>query len=379
MRLGKWLLMLVVLIICMMAGIYFGRTINSKETSQTSPELQLVLTGPTGSSPSALQAMCRSWTWERLAPSKSGVSTSPRAAMVPSGPIPIIEWSMGATVGDLVPDVTGHGFDARIHGQPGLKPTWDGRMALEFDGQGNNDFWHDHSLNCGLSVEKRLDRAFTELSVEAWIRKTPGNWMPIIYRDKWDESYGFGLYTEWSSGKAVFGHYDNSGHKSGVQSDRVVQDGQWHHLVGTMQAAGDGCRYCIYVDGNLDSEQTGSWGVTAAPPEGGILMIAYPNASGADQPYQGGLGGIAIFDVALAAAQVKARFEAQRAGGTREMTPMALGALSLACFSFTNCCSEPPLLRPTIADRKPAPRSGKISIFSPQAASSSKIPPGPRF
>jgi len=44
----------------------------------------------------------------------------------------------------------------------------------------------------------------------------------------------------------------------------------------------------------------------------GILKIAYPNASGADSPFQGALDGIAIYDVALTPAQVKARFEATR-------------------------------------------------------------------
>ena len=41
-------------------------------------------------------------------------------------------------------------------------------------------------------------------------------------------------------------------------------------------------------------------------------MIGYPNSTGADQPYHGSLGDIAVFDVALTPAQVKARFEAQR-------------------------------------------------------------------
>ena len=77
-------------------------------------------------------------------------------------------------------------------------------------------------------------------------------------------------------------------------------------------AAGQGYLYRIYVDGQLDAEQTGTWGVEEAPPEGGILKIAYPNASGAEKPYQGALGNIAIFDVALTPAQVKARFEASR-------------------------------------------------------------------
>ena len=124
MLLGKWLLKLVVFIICMIAGICFGRTINSTETSGTLPDVQLVMTGPAGSSPSALAGEVPNMDLPKAGVSGSDVSTSPGVASAPAGPVPIIEWSIGATVGDLVPDITGHGCDARIHGQPRLNPTW---------------------------------------------------------------------------------------------------------------------------------------------------------------------------------------------------------------------------------------------------------------
>jgi hypothetical protein len=44
----------------------------------------------------------------------------------------------------------------------------------------------------------------------------------------------------------------------------------------------------------------------------GILKIAYPNSGGANNGFQGALDGIAIYDVALTPAQVKARFESTR-------------------------------------------------------------------
>jgi Concanavalin A-like lectin/glucanases superfamily len=91
--------------------------------------------------------------------------------------------------------------------------------------------------------------------------------MPIVFRHKWDEKSGFGLYTEWSAGKAVFGHYDSIGHKNGVQSEPVVQDGQWHHLAGTLQpAVGGGYLYRIYLHGSLDAEQIGFGALTKRPP-----------------------------------------------------------------------------------------------------------------
>ena len=224
-------------------------------------------------------------------------------------PKPIAAWSFAQTVGNFVPDSSCHGFDATIYGAPVLEPTWGKNVALVFDGSGDNSFWYGGAQNCGLGVSKPLTQAFTQLSVEAWVRKDPAWWMPIVYRDLWDNASGFGLYMEWTSGKAVFGHYDSIGHHSQVQSETVVQDGTWHHVVGTMEpAVGGGYLYRIYVDGNLDTEQVGLWAVDEAPAGSGILKIAYPNASGADNALNGAVDGIAIYDVSLTAAQVKARF-----------------------------------------------------------------------
>jgi hypothetical protein len=226
---------------------------------------------------------------------------------------PIASWSFASADGNFVPDESGHGYDAMIYGQPTLVPRWRRYVALSFDGSGDNSFWQGGAQNCGLGVSKALNQAFKTLTVEAWVRKDPAGWMPIVYRDKWDDPSGFGLYMEWSAGKAFFGHYDAIGHRSVVESETVVQDGEWHHVVGTMESAGDcGYIYRIYVDGKLDADQVGSWAVEQAPAGAGILKIAYPNSSGADNPLKGAVDGIAIYDVALTAAQVKARFDETR-------------------------------------------------------------------
>jgi hypothetical protein len=223
---------------------------------------------------------------------------------------PIAAWSFAQADGNFVPDACSNGYDATIYGQPAPEPRWGKYVALAFDGSGDNSFWQGNVQNCGLGVSQPMTQSFTQLSIEVWVRKNPGWWMPIIYRDLWDSPSGFGLYTEWSSGKIVFGHYGDGQ----VQSETVVQDGQWHHVVGTMEPAGDGCGYIyrMYIDGQLDAAQVGSRAVEEAPAGSGILKIAYPNASGADNAFQGALDGIAIYDVALTSAQVKSRFESTR-------------------------------------------------------------------
>jgi hypothetical protein len=226
---------------------------------------------------------------------------------------PCIEWAVDQATEEAVPDASGQGFEARLEGKVRVVANGEGHKALCFDGTGDNEYWRTQKQNCGLSIAKRMDRGFKELSVEAWVRKEAAGWMPVVYRGSWDETWGFGLYMEWSSGKAVFGHYDHTGHKSGVQSESVVQDGKWHHVVGVMEPKDEGSYvYRIFVDGKLDAEQIGTWGVAEAPADSGILMIAYPNSSGSDNPYKGEIGGVAIFDVALTPATVKARYEAQR-------------------------------------------------------------------
>jgi hypothetical protein len=228
-------------------------------------------------------------------------------------PKPIVSWSFSQADGNFVPDASGHGYDATIYGQPVLEPRGRKSFALVFDGSGDNSFWHGGAQNCGLAISKPLTQPFTRLSVEAWVRKDPAGWMPIVYRDLWDNSSGFGLYMEWTSGKAFFGHYDSIGHRSVVESETVVQDGQWHHVVGTLEPViGGGYLYRIYVDGKLDADQVGSWAVEEAQEGAGILKIAYPNSSGGDNPLKGAVDNIAIYDVALTPAQVKARFEATR-------------------------------------------------------------------
>ncbi len=229
-------------------------------------------------------------------------------------PKPIASWTFDNVDGDLVVDDSGMGYNARMHGGARLVSRPGGGQAIEFDGTGDNCAWQGEAQVSGLSIQKRLTREFKEISVEAWIRKAPAWWMSVVYRDKWDETSGFGLCAEWSAGKIAFGHYDHSGHKSYVQSETTVQDDTWHHVIGTMQPGREkGYLYKIYVDGKLDAEQTGEWGITESPEGKGILKIAYPNYSGYERPFKGAIDGVAIYDVALTPAQVSARFEATRA------------------------------------------------------------------
>ncbi len=222
-------------------------------------------------------------------------------------PQPIAAWSFEKIHQDVVPDVSGNGFDAVLHGGTTVTTGPLGGQALEFDGTGNYQAWWGQPQLNGLSIEKRLTDSFQEISIEAWICKQPGPWMSICYRDMWNDLSGFGLVADWEKGKIFFGHYDPYQHSYAV-SETTVQDGTWHHIVGTMQPTEGGYLYQMYVDGKLDGQQVGAMGITATGENGGVLKIAYPNASGADNPYRGALDGIAIYGQALTPEQVAHRY-----------------------------------------------------------------------
>ncbi len=221
---------------------------------------------------------------------------------------PIAAWSFDQIDGNSIPDVTGNGFDAVRHEGVTLTTGPQGGQALAFDGAGDNQAWFGNPQVNGLSIAQRLAGSFQEISLEAWICKEPGGWMSIVYRDFWDDPTGFGLVAEWSAGKIMFGHYDPE-FGSYVISKTTVQDGSWHHVVGTMHPVKEGFLYRIYVDGTLDAEQVGQWRIEAAAENEGILKIAYPNRSAADHPYCGTLDGIAIYDKALPPGQVNSRYQ----------------------------------------------------------------------
>ena len=157
MRLKRWVMMLAVIGVCAVAGVYFGRAITSKQSPALPPDLQATFSKPTETStpvpsPEAPKEV------PKVDLPKVADAVSVNADVSRANPgvlnesVPLIEWAIGRTQGDLVPDVTGHGHDARIHGQPLLAPNWGGRLALEFDGQGTNDFWRDHSEFVNFSI-----------------------------------------------------------------------------------------------------------------------------------------------------------------------------------------------------------------------------------
>jgi hypothetical protein len=121
-----------------------------------------------------------------------------------------------------------------------------------------------------------------------------------------------------NNGSVAFGHYGSNG----VQSKAVVQDDQWHHVVGTMAPSGSDYTYSIYVDGKLDITATSSWGLTATS-SGWAIGARYDDGTSrydgvvrndGTYPYQGLIGDVRIYDHALSATEIQAIYEEQSNG-----------------------------------------------------------------
>jgi len=168
-------------------------------------------------------------------------------------------------------------------------------------------------------VEPVREQAWNELSVEAWIRttSTAGGWVVGFgssatptsnssYRDRQ-------LYVD-SAGRVQFGA--SPGQSRTVRSPRAVNDGAWHHLVGTMGT--EGMR--LYVDGELvasrDDNATGR-NVSGFWRIGGDNLSGWPNQPSSNT-FVGSIDEVAVYPSVLSAQTVASH---HALGTTGELPP----------------------------------------------------------
>ena len=105
-----------------------------------------------------------------------------------------------------------------------------------------------------------------------------------------------------NAGTVVFGVYPGSTPQTVTSSTRV-NDGQWHHVVGTLSAAG----LRVYVDGNLEGSDAA---VTSAQPNTGYWRVGFDKLGGTwpQQPTTlrlvGSIDHVAVYSTALDATAV---------------------------------------------------------------------------
>ncbi|MHC4560190.1 MAG: LamG domain-containing protein, partial [Planctomycetota bacterium] len=152
-------------------------------------------------------------------------------------------WKLDAGVGSVAPDWSGHGNHGEIIEPQWLTPGWIGESALNF-GSGRYVAIRNLVLN---------DPNGTEVTVSAWIRTSDTAMQTIASFDRseyWRLEAGDSQYA--GPGKVGWEVSTSTGVVD-LASQKLVDDGQWHHVAGVF----DNGLMTIYIDGAPDVSATG--------------------------------------------------------------------------------------------------------------------------
>ncbi len=159
-------------------------------------------------------------------------------------------WSFDDGRGTIATDFSGNGHTGTLVGSP--VPSWtSGKRgkALRFDGySGSNDYVTMGDINATDGL--------TTLSIAHWIKSASvgansgGSDYPTTVTNSScsagaDGSYGFHIESSGGSASPVWFNVDTSNGGNTVSSATNVDDGNWHHVVGTY----DGSDIRLWIDG----------------------------------------------------------------------------------------------------------------------------------
>ncbi len=235
-----------------------------------------------------------------------GSAGSPYAeAVLADGPTSY--WRLGdATGAAMLEDIAG-GDDLQPNGgQPGagLSQSPDGALTGDADTASTFD-----GVNSGYAAGLYPQRGPNTVTVEAWVKTTSTSGGRIVgyseRREGTSARHDRQLYLD-NGGRVLFGVH--SGGVRTIISPNAVNDGQWHHVAGTLGPAG----MRLFVDGKAVASRgdtvtprnfSGYWRV------GGDTLSGWTNA-----PTSGFLSGkideVAVYPKVLTPSQVDAHFRA---------------------------------------------------------------------
>ena len=218
---------------------------------------------------------------------------------------PAVYWPMHETSGTVIKDASQIHFDGTVIGGVtlGQESGFDAGLIPTFNGTTG---WVQ--FPAGLAV----GGAF---SVEAWVKTATNHGSGAGLLTKYDgpstSGYGLGLngthaqfFCFTAAGASIFN----------LTGAAVINDGAWHHIVGVY----DLVNARIYVDGNQDAIV----GATTVPNSsaGTAALACYATTGGTPSNfYTGGLAEVAVYTVALTAAQAARHYQA-RIGSTVTIT-----------------------------------------------------------
>ncbi|MFH1726776.1 MAG: LamG-like jellyroll fold domain-containing protein, partial [Elusimicrobiota bacterium] len=213
-------------------------------------------------------------------------------------------WSFDEGSGTTAGDSVGGNHGTLLHG-----PVWaSGQVngALRFDGA--DDYVDMPSYTFSPATD------FSAISIEAWINSddittTHGIWNATGATPPGGNANNhFELRNDGSIRFAVR-HKDGmaDGYLNLITGPGVVSPNAWHHIVATYENRGDTGTSSVYLDGVPVAELIGAaLTLTLDQPQHTIGMLVQPGPS-LQRPFSGLIDEVAIFDRALAPAEIQAR------------------------------------------------------------------------
>ncbi|HRW17511.1 MAG TPA: PKD domain-containing protein, partial [Dermatophilaceae bacterium] len=170
--------------------------------------------------------------------------------------------------------------------------TADGDSSTTFDG-----------IN-GLAVNSVRIEGPQTFTVEAWFRTTTSSGGKIVgFGDQPtgnSSNYDRHIYME-PDGRVTFGVWNNGGYT--VSSPGALNDGQWHHAVGTMEP---GTGVTLYVDG----KRIGRNPTSQAQPYSGYWRIGGDSPWSGNAYFAGDIDEVAVYPTVLTLDQVRSHWTA---------------------------------------------------------------------
>ncbi|MFC1632301.1 LamG domain-containing protein [Candidatus Omnitrophota bacterium] len=204
----------------------------------------------------------------------------------------IAYWDFDEGTGTTANDSSSNGYDGTVYGA-----TWTtGQVggALSFDGV---DDYVEVGDVPGLDISSAI-------TLEAWAKTDKITNDTIISKDDdaGNREYYFGVSYDGNNPGRVRWALNTSGFHF-IDSSTIVNDSQWHYIVGTY----DGSYLRLYIDGVEDGSspiaKSGFIPNTNAP----FIIGKKPNV-GYEQYFRGALDKVAVYDMALTAEEISNRF-----------------------------------------------------------------------
>ncbi|MDA1013526.1 MAG: hypothetical protein O3A00_03615, partial [Planctomycetota bacterium] len=220
---------------------------------------------------------------------------------------PVAYWRLGEASGNVARDNSGSStvhnalyFNGPELGQPGALAAAD--TAVTFDGA--NDLVYVPSS--GLGHELNFTTAMT---VEAWIRVDAfdRDYQAIV--TKGDSAWSLQRFanTDRVSFDTTIKLPDNSTTKLSLAGNRSVNDGQWHHVVGTFDINSGIATKRIYIDGRLDAEEATSITGTLNPTIYWVI-IGDNHERLYSRSFEGAIDEVALYGAALGEDEVASHY-----------------------------------------------------------------------